>query len=129
MSKKTGNIIVDKSEEIYSNVVKFILATNYYYTIIDGIKETNFYRQSLKLHVNKTEEILDGIQRSKAMREFYHIADEELYLANLDLHKLFFELVASLPATEVENIMIEIVKKYRKNGNDLRAEICEKISS
>lgn len=96
----------------FSKLLKFLLATNYYYQIIDEIKETEFYRQRLKFLINQVESELDHIHKNPKIKEFYKIADDKLYNNNLDLHTYFFEKLTSLSSSMVEQFMIEFLEKH-----------------
>lgn len=101
-----------KENDIKSKVVKFILATNYFYTIVDEIKETNYYKQKVKNLLNQLETELDKIQKSENIKHFYKLANEEIYNNNLELHLMFFELLPKLSSEMLEQFMIDFIKKY-----------------
>ena len=104
-----------RDQHLNSRVLKFILASNYFYNILDDVKGTVFYKQELKYHLNKTEQALDKIHKTEAMREFFAIADPEKYLNNLELHEAFFEKLIEMNVTELEEFMINFVKPKKEN--------------
>lgn len=109
----------EQRNDIFSKVLKFILATNYYYQIIDEVKETAFYRQNLKFHINQVEKELDKLQKQEAITEFYKIADSEKYLNNHELHDEFFKTLCTMPVGGLELFMIDFVTKYSKENENI----------
>ena len=86
-------------EKIFDSILKYLLSTNYYYTIVDGIKETRFYSQRLKMLLNQLEKEMDRLQKNEGISEFYKIADQERYMHNLDVHEDFFKKLCEMPAS------------------------------
>lgn len=103
---------IPKDNDVYSRIVKFLLATNYYYTIIDEVKETEYYRQKLKSLINQVEKELDAIHKCKDLKLFYEMADEKLHLNNLDLHTMFFNKICRMSSSMLEAFMIEFLEKH-----------------
>ena len=99
-------------EKLFDSILKYLLSTNYYYTIVDGIKETRFYSQRLKMLLNQLEKEMDRLQKNEGISEFYKIADQERYMHNLDVHEDFFKKLCEMPAGTIEKFMEDFTNGY-----------------
>lgn len=113
--------LVSKNEELVSNILKYLLATNYFYTIVDNISGTKFYRHKLKNLLNQIERELDKQQRDESVKEFYKIAEEDMYMKNLEIHIAFFDTLCAMPINEMVDFMVEFINNNYdrlKNGKE-----------
>ena len=94
-----------------SIILKFILATNYYYTIVDELKESHLYNKNLKFHLNQLVKEMDKVQKTDTISKFFDMAEPDLLQNNYELHTLFFETLSKKSSSEVEAFMIEAVKR------------------
>ena len=94
-----------------SVILKFILATNYYYTIVDELKESHLYNKNLKFHLNQLVKEMDKVQKTDTISKFFDMAEPDLLQNNYELHTLFFETLSKKSSSEVEAFMIEAVKR------------------
>lgn len=100
----------DKEMDLYERVLKSILATNYYYQILDGLVGTSLYRQKLKNLLKQVEAELDQAQKHEAVRTFYRMADHEIHLNNVELHEEFFVEFSRQTAEEMAQNMKAFLK-------------------
>lgn len=103
-----------------SDILKFILATNYYISIIDEIQDTDLFSGKLKVSLKNTLVQLNVIQKKKVISEFFNNADRDLVQNNFDLHCEFFEFISEMKCLDLENFMIDFLKenKYSKLENN-----------
>ena len=98
-----------------SDILKFILATNYYYTIVDELKETHLYSKNLKFHLNQLVKEMDKLQKTDTISKFFDMAEPDLLQNNYELHTLFFETLSKKSSSEVESFMIDFIEKNKKD--------------
>ena len=98
-----------------SVILKFILATNYYYTIVDELKESHLYNKNLKFHLNQLVKEMDKVQKTDTISKFFDMAEPDLLQNNYELHTLFFETLSKKSSSEVEKFMIDFVEKNKKD--------------
>ena len=98
-----------------SVILKFILATNYYYTIVDELKESHLYNKNLKFHLNQLVKEMDKVQKTNTISKFFDMAEPDLLQNNYELHTLFFETLSKKSSSEVEAFMIDFVEKNKKD--------------
>ena len=65
-----------------SVILKFILATNYYYTIVDELKESHLYSKNLKFHLNQLVKEMDKVQKTDTISKFFDMAEPDLLQNN-----------------------------------------------
>ena len=110
---KTLDPMSDKKK--VSVILKFILATNYYYTIVDELKESHLYNKNLKFHLNQLVKEMDKVQKTDTISKFFDMAEPDLLQNNYELHTLFFETLSKKSSSEVEAFMIDFIEKNKKD--------------
>ena len=98
-----------------SVILKFILATNYYYTIVDELKESHLYNKNLKFHLNQLVKEMDKVQKTDTISKFFDIAEPDLLQNNYELHTLFFKTLSKKSSSEIEAFMIDFIEKNKKD--------------
>ena len=104
----------ENKNDIYSKILKYKLAVNYFYTIIDEVKNTTIYKQKIKNLLNNLEQELDKQQKEELFIRFYELTSSTTDLQeNLKLHDYFFNKLSSMPVQEIEEFMIDFVTKNK----------------
>mgnify|MGYP003616291123 FL=1 len=105
----------ESNKKKVSVILKFILATNYYYTIVDELKESHLYSKNLKFHLNQMVKEMDKVQKTDTISKFFDMAEPDLLQNNYELHTLFFETLSKKSSSEVEAFMIDFIEKNKKD--------------
>ena len=106
---------MENNQKKVSVILKFILATNYYYTIVDELKETHLYSKNLKFHLNQLVKEMDKLKKTDTISKFFDMAEPDLLQNNYELHTLFFETLSKKSSSEVESFMIDFIEKNKKD--------------
>ena len=98
--------------DVFSRALKYKLAVNYFYTVIDEVKDTILYKQRIKMLVNQLEFELDKQQKEKIFKDFIKFTSHSNELQeNLKLHEYFFNKICRMPVQELEDYMIDFCTK------------------
>ena len=98
--------------DVFSRALKYKLATNFYYTMIDEVKGTSIYKQKLKQLIKQVEEEMDKQQKDKVFQEFHKLTGSTKDVQeSLRLHEYFFNKICGMPVQELEEYMIDFCTK------------------
>ena len=98
--------------DVFSRVLKYKLATNYYYTLCDEVKGTSIHKQRIKMLLNQLEQEMDKQQKDKVFVEFHKLTSSTMDVQeNVRLHEYFFKKICKMPVQELEEYMIDFCTK------------------
>ena len=96
-------------EEIKVDTIKIVLWMAYSYVMIDKMKETIFYKSSIKQRINLLEKELDLVGSYSEVKHLYKVITNDEFSNqfndNLDTHEQFFEALTSLKPHAMEVYM------------------------
>jgi hypothetical protein len=98
--------------DVFSRVLKYKLATNFYYTMIDEVKGTSLYNENLEELIKQVEEEMDKQQEGKVFQDFHKLTGSTKHVQeSLKLHEYFFNKICRMPVQELEEYMIDFCTK------------------
>lgn len=103
-----------QDDRLLNKILLFILTRNFFIDVVDQIKDTKVYKNSLKMKLNSLDKELMDLGKTQAFSDFYKNANSVDYINFNDLQKDFFEKFSSMDISEMVDFMNDFINKHRE---------------